>query len=459
MRHKIRHIEQWVRAGLRSNHVHALLVQGISAVFGFTTFILYARWMGPDKLGVLILFITAATMLDMLRSGFLQPAMVREVRGQEEGDASPIRGSALALGWIWSSGSSLLLIAIAGTGILGLITEETELFGLIWPVMILTSFPGQFFAWQAQAEFRFDRILAYRTVNGTIMLSTTVALHYLDILNPTMVGWSFVATGVLTSILVVSTHWVRLNEVLKASINSMKSLALFGRYSMTTTLGTSLLKSSDTFLIGALLDTTAVAIYGVAQKAVEVLDLPLRALSASIYPVMAGPGARGEATRVGRIVERVSGGYLLALALPALVLFVLAQPLVVLVAGTDYLEAVPVIRIFVVAAFLLPVDRMMGLGLDSLGRPEINLTKVAIMLSCNVLGDIMVLHLWGSLTSVAMVTIVMSAVGLVTGWIFLQPMARLSWKRSVSVLGYWLSPAYIKMQLMKSKRSVQESHV
>ena len=447
-----------MRAGLGSDHVQALLVQGVSAVFGFTTFVLFARWMGPEKLGVLILFITASTMLDMLRSGFLQPAMVREIRGRDEKEGRSVRGSALLLGLMWSTVSAVIILGISVTGILGLITSETQLFGVVWPACILSTFPVQYFAWQAQAESRFDRILVHRFAKGSIVLCSTIALYMADMLSPVTVGWSFVLSGVVNGSLVTLARWIRPKEVMHASIQSMKVLARFGRYSMTTTFGASLLRSSDTFLIGALLDTTAVAIYGVAQKAVEILDLPLRALSASVYPVMAGPGARGEATKVGRIIERVSSGYLLAIFAPALGLFVLANPLVLFVAGPDYLEAVPVIRVFVIAAFLLPVDRMIGLGLDSLGRPDVNLLKVSLMLTCNVVGDVLVLYVWGSLTSVAMVTVFMSTVGLLTGWIILQPMARLSWRRSRGTLRYWFTPAYLMMQLAKSGRRVHESN-
>lgn len=452
MQHRVRHIGPWLRAALRSHHVHALMVQAVSAIFGFTTFILYARWMGPDHLGLLILFITAATMLDMLRSGFLQPALVREVRGSSEDSVAVVRGSAQMLGWLWSGGSAVVLSALGFSGILAILTTESTLFGLVWPLLIIASFPGQYFSWQAQSESRFDRILLFRTVNGLTMLVSTIGLHLAGRLDPTSAAASFVLAGVVAGIFVTLMRWIRLTDLRRASRTNMVSLARFGRYSMTTTLGTSLLKSSDTFLIGAMLDTTAVAIYGVAQKAVEVLDLPLRALSASVYPIMAGPGARGEAMRVGRIIERVSSGYVLALLIPAIALFALAGPLVELVAGTEYLAAVPVIRIFVVAAFLMPIDRMMGLGLDSLGRPDVNLTKVGIMLTCNVVGDIWVLSVWGSLSGVALVTIIMSSVGMLTGWVVLQPMVRLSLRRTSHVLRYWLSPAYVKLQLSKSGR-------
>jgi len=455
VQHRIQNPVEWVRTALRSNHMHALFVQGVSAVFGFATFILYARWMGPEQLGVLILFITAATILDMLRSGFLQPGMIRALRGVRQEEEPSVKGSAQLLGWIWSGGVAAVLLAMMQSGTLGLITSETHLFGLVWPALIVASFPGQYFAWQAQADSRFDRILAYRTFNGIAMLGCTIGLHEMGRLNPQNVASSFVLISLAGGALVVFSGWIRLTDAWKARWSKMTCLARFGRYSMTTTLGTSLLKSSDTFLIGAMLDTRAVAVYGIAQKAAEVLDLPLRALSSSVYPLMAGPGARGESNRVGRIIERVSSGYLLALLLPAVILFVLAGPLVGMVAGPDYLEAVPVIRIFVVAAFLLPVDRMIGLGLDSLGRPDVNLVKVIVMLACNVLGDLWVLSVWGSLSGVATVTIVMSSIGMLTGWIVLQPMAHLSIRRTTTLLRYWTSPAYVKMHLSKSGRDIR----
>ncbi len=450
MRLSVRGISRLIRSGLRSSHVHALLVQGVSAVFGLVTFICYARWMGPDNLGVLILFITAATMVDMIRSGFLQPGMVREVNGVEGEQAAEVRGSAQLLGWVSSVVISSLLVVLSATGLLSILTVHHQLFGWVWPALLVASFPGQYFTWQAQAESRFDRVLVYRTLNGSIMLACTILLHVAGVLSPVTAGLSFVAAGLVTGSLVLFMRWIRLSEILQASRSRIVALARFGRYSMTTTLGTSLLKSSDTFLIGGMLDATAVAIYGVAQKAVEVLDLPLRALSASVYPLMAGPGARGEATRVGRIIERVSGGYVLALILPAGLLFFFAGTLVEVMAGEAYLAAVPVIRVFVVAAFLFPVDRMIGLGLDSLGRPDVNLAKVMVMLACNIVGDIWVLTVWGSLGGVAAVTIGMSLVGLATGWFVIQPMARLSWRRARAVLRYWLMPSYLRMQLTKS---------
>ena len=92
-------------------------------------------------------------------------------------------------------------------------------------------------------------------------------------------------------------------------------------------------------------------------------------------------------------------------------------------------------------------------GADANGRKlTVTCGDEKITMQNIVIGDIWVLTVWGSLSGVAMVTIIMSAVGMLTGWVVLQPMVRLSLRRTTGVLRYWFSPAYVRMQLSKSGR-------
>ena len=442
---------RWFHALRHSSHLHALFMQGVSAVFGMLTFLALARWMGPEGAGVIVIFLTAATMVDMLRSGFFQPALVRMLQSDKEELRATLRGTTLGFGGMLSLIFGGILALGSVSGLLALITTHSELFGVVWGLMFISTYPGQAFTWFAQAESRFDRMVVYRAVTGVLMLSGIVFLKLMNSLDPVSVGWVFVTAGAGSSLFVTLMGWLPWGELKSMSREAAGRIARFGRYSMTTTLGTALLRSSDTFLIGAFAGPAPVALFGVAQKAAEVLDLPLRALSASLYPVLSVPGNRGEGRRVGRIIERAVSGYWLALVIPAAVLFVLAEPLVILAAGDAYVGAVPAMRLFIVASFLLPFDRMIGLGLDSLGRPEVNMGKVIFMLSANVVGDILVLVCGGSIAGVAFVTIMMNGLGLFAGWCILQPTVNLSIGRMWRLLSYWLKPSYVRLQLERSK--------
>lgn len=441
-----------LRHATTSSHVHALLMQGVSAVFGMTTFLLMARWMGPADMGVVVLFITAITLLDMLRSGFFQPAMVRMVHESDATHAQAVRGTTLALA-LGISGILSLILWSGSQVALAFGMDVSPLVHTVWPILLIAGLPGQFFSWRAQADSRFDRMLGYRLVNGVIMLGGIVVLDQLDMLSVLNVGWTFVAAASIASLSVIGLGWVGLSDIRLLSVRIGGELARFGRYAMTTTLGTALLRSSDTFLIGALMDAGAVAVYGLAQKAIEALELPLRALSSSVYPILAKPGARGEGKRVGRIIERVVGGYMLVLIGPAILLALVAEPLVSLVAGSDYLTAAPVIQVFVLAALIAPLDRLIGLGLDSVGRPSVNMTKVLLMLACNVIGDIWVISVWGTLPAVAMVTFAMNSIGMLYGVWKLGDTTTLSWRRTLKASRRWMVIDYIRLQLALSSHT------
>ena len=63
----------------------------------------------------------------------------------------------------------------------------------------------------------------------------------------------------------------------------------FGKYAMGTLVGSSLLKSADTFIIGmsAVLGPTAIAIYAIPLKLTDLLGIPLRGFTMTAYPKMA----------------------------------------------------------------------------------------------------------------------------------------------------------------------------
>ncbi len=431
-----------------SSHVLSLLSQCASAVLGMTIFLLYAKWMSPNELGQIILFITSITIADMLRSGFIQAGFVKFFQGSDPRSKRKLLAASFALSFGCGIGLSILLLAIRGTHFFS--GASAELYLVAWPLLSITSFPGQWYTWVAQAETHFDRILGYRLINSLCVLGGVIALHVLDLLNPLNVGYVFCAAATLASGFVFIKKWARIPRLRDLSADYVKKLVNFGRFSMTTLLGTSLLKSSDTYLIGLFLGVKAVAIYGVAQKIAEVLEIPLRAISASMYPLMARPASDGNTLRIGRIIERFSSGYLLALLIPGALLLAFAPAAVLVVGGPDYSDAIWVVRIFVIAAFFFPLDRMIGLALDGLNRPNINMYKVMLMLALNGVGDIIVLMWFPSLWAVSVVTVIVALGGMTFGLIALQPDTKMSFQRALTYIRWWTKPAYLRLHLEKS---------
>jgi O-antigen/teichoic acid export membrane protein len=89
-----------------------------------------------------------------------------------------------------------------------------------------------------------------------------------------------------------------------------------------------------------------------------------------------------------------------------------AESIVTLVAGPGYGESAPILIVFAFYALLLPTDRFLGVVLDVIDRPDLNMAKVAVMVTANVVGDLIVILSGGGLVWVAVVSVAMTGIGI-----------------------------------------------
>ena len=66
---------------ISSNNFLSLIGQGIFALVGFGSLFLLTRSFSVEEFGVWILYLTAVTMVGMLRDGFLQTGLIRFISG------------------------------------------------------------------------------------------------------------------------------------------------------------------------------------------------------------------------------------------------------------------------------------------------------------------------------------------------------------------------------------------
>ena len=112
----------------------------------------------------------------------------------------------------------------------------------------------------------------------------------------------------------------------------------------------------------------------------------------------------------------------------SLVTFIFAEFFVLLLGGNEYLGVDPItgfntaniMRIFSLYGLLLPIDRMTGIGLDSINKPNLNALKVFIMVVLNILGDIVAIFIFKSLELVAVASILFTITGIAYGFYLLN---------------------------------------
>ena len=80
----------------------------------------------------------------------------------------------------------------------------------------------------------------------------------------------------------------------------------------------------------------------------------------------------------------------------------------------------------VVCMFLLPIDKMIGIGLNSFNMPNKNFEKMIVILTVNIFGDLLILYMGGGLIGVAYITVLALLMGILYGYLFMRKVLKIS---------------------------------
>ncbi len=199
----------------------------------------------------------------------------------------------------------------------------------------------------------------------------------------------------------------------------IKQFLGYGKFTIGTMLGSSLLRNADTFMIAAFMNTGAVAVYTLAQKIIEVFEVLLRTVASTSLPSLLLSKNDPKIFSQKLFIRIVA---LTLLFIPAaLLLFFFANNVIHLISGSgDYNLSALILKVFMLYVILLPVDRMIGVALEAANQPHLNLIKMLLLISVNLAGNFIALNYFSSLSGVAAVSSVALSTGIITGFCFLN---------------------------------------
>ncbi len=371
-------------------------------------------------MGAWFMFMTAYIFADLLRAGIIHTSLIRFAASSENDQFKVVSGS----GWLISIITTLII------SILTLITDiffghlvTNEGFGLFltwyW-LAAITTLPFNYAAWLLQAKSSFEKVLYIRLLNQLSFITCILLALITERSSVDIVLGSFIISGLLPSSLSLWAGWSMISTVKFATKKMMKDLFNFGKFSMGTLMGSNLLRSSDTLIIGFMLSAKDLASYSIPLKLIEVIEILLRSFAASAMPVLSKFRSVEQKAELRSAFYRYTG-LLSLLILPIIAASILfADSLVVLLGGEQYAESAYILRILAVYAAFLPLDRFSGITLDIIGKPYLNFLKVILMLIVNVTGDIIAITYFGNIGSIAAVSILTFLTGVIFGNYFLK---------------------------------------
>ncbi|GAA4346500.1 hypothetical protein GCM10023185_00960 [Hymenobacter saemangeumensis] len=392
--------------------VSAMSIVSVSLLF---------RALPAREVGQWILFLTVVGLADAFRAGFLTTAFIRARSGATPERAAEVTGSAWAIALVITAALGLLnvgawlLLSSGDSGATGLLLRW---FG----VALAVGLPHFMAAALMQSDMRFDRILCIRLLSQGLFVLGLVGLIVSGRLSLELVVYSYVGASLLTSLLVLLLGWTGLGSLGRRSAACVRELAHFGKYSVGSYVGANLLRSSDTFIINYMLGPAPLAVYNLAWRFMEIIEIPLRSFVATAMPAMSAAFNQGRLQEVARLLRKNAGLLSWCFVPVSLGTILLADVPIYLIGGPKYAgtEAANLLRIGMVLALLYPIDRFVGITLDVVNQPQLNMVKVFLMLAVNVTGDVTALLLSGSVYGVALASLPTGIAGFLFGYVNLR---------------------------------------
>lgn len=390
--------------------------QVASAGIGFVSLGLLARQLPQSDFGAWVLFLTNLGLVEMIRAGSVYQGLVTFVAGAQH---STERQAFVRVGWIQTTGLTLLLSGILH-GAYWIWPDPINawhftLFFQNAALVLIVTLPIQVATWVAHA---YERYLPLWILSFTATLGLFVAILWDTHLTLERLYYYFMGIRVALAVVALGWFppWKDWKQVSKAAFQTAWGKMMgYSRFTLLSTLGSNILKSADVWLINAFLGPASVALYNIPMKLLEVVEIPLRSWSMTSFPKFSTFFSQNNWAGIRYTFWKewavLTGGMVLGGLLAAGG----AQWIIPLYAGPGFEASIPILQVFSVYLLLLPLDRYLGILLDSVGKPHINTIKVFVMATLNVVGDWWVLSHQGSLTWVAAVTLFHTSVGIALG--------------------------------------------
>ncbi|MBN2636623.1 MAG: oligosaccharide flippase family protein [Prolixibacteraceae bacterium] len=414
---------------IREDNFLSLSGNLIIALLGFVGFALLARSFDKQLFGEWVLFITSGAFVEMFRFGITNNALIRYLSGVSEEEKLQFIGSNWLIGLNATVIIAIILILCNRFFAEPINKAGYSLFFTWYPLLAFLNLPYNTALVILQAHLQFGKIFVIKAINsgGQFLV---ILFHFLVMpLSLMQLVLAILVVNAVTSGISIISGWDGIKHFRKANRRTNRILLNFGKYTTFTLIGTNLLRSADTLIISlSPLGTAAVALYSIPLKLTELQQIPLRSFAATAFPKLSKASLQGKIEEVKKIFYTYSGAMTYFFFIVSLITFAFAGFFVEMLGGKEYLgvdpltgfNTVTIMRIFSIYGLLLPVDRMTGIGLDSINKPGLNAIKVFLMVVLNVVGDIIAIFIYRSLEMVAVASIIFTIAGIVYGFYLLN---------------------------------------
>ena len=345
--------------------------------FGVTSYIILAKKVFPTvkEMGIWALFLAIFTLIENIKQGLLRNPMIKFLSEREYvNNRNKIQSASLITNMLFS-------VLVIGMLIFGGHTcsywlNTPELYPLFqWGILIiLVLIPFNHFEVLLQAHFKFKAIFyGYLCRQGIFMLSIIILL----IFHKSSLSLINLARLQIVSLLwgtVVLMYFARIYFYpgIETDKKTMLRMFHFGKYIFGTNVFSAFGKSADQFISAGLISADVVAYYNVVSRINNMMDVPSIAIADVLFPKNVEAMATFGTDKVRYYFERMVGTIISVLVPVSILIFIIPHLFIMILAGSKYYAAVPILQTVILFSFLRPFSYQFGTTMDAIGKPKIN---------------------------------------------------------------------------------------
>lgn len=357
------------------NHgVYSLLNRFAIVGFSFINVMLIVRMISKEVIGVWVLYTTVTAIIEMVRAGFVRnPLIITLITHTKPEEKTEVIGTSFTLHIILAGFLSLLLLGTSASMETFWHAEGLATLFSIYAIQNIALI-GFFHAEYLQtALLKFDAVFHCNLVRQGVP-SLYILVSYLTGLPISLTSIAIaqiagVVAGGIVGYLFLNREFV---IGLRLKWSMMVRLFNFGKYTLGTNISSTVLRSTDSWMLGKLVSPAAVAIYSPALKLANIFEVPTLSISNFIFPQIATKMKQSGAEGVKELYLK-SVSLILALTIPIMApLFFFPDFFVGNIFGVDYLDASPILQVTVMYSLIVPFNRQYGTTMDALNKPKLN---------------------------------------------------------------------------------------
>jgi O-antigen/teichoic acid export membrane protein len=336
----------------------------------------------------------------MVRNGFIRNPLISNLVSAEERDKKPLITASLALHCILGGVVSILLVV--GSVPLSAFWDAPglEKLFLVYAVNNIIFIPFLHFEYLQTAKLQFKGIFISNFFRLGV-LCLYIMVQFILEKSPTLMELALVQLTATVVGIFVSYSFVKNDLHLDRVVNKklVKELFHFGKFTFGTNISSMFVKNTDSWMIGRLLSTAAVAVYNPALRIANIVEVPTLAVASLVFPQVAQKMKERGNDGVRDIYTK-SVSLILALMLPmVLPLYFFSDWIIMTIFGADYMEAAPILRVTIFYSLVIPFNRQFGTVMDALKRPKLNFYLLIMVAVLNVIFNYIFLTNFGVIGS------------------------------------------------------------